>query len=113
MTLQDYYNQFANFIAVTLGTLLQLLLAPKAPVRLVLLTIISSIVTALYIVMPLVDYLHITNDKIEAGFYAMSSIISLTLIRLIINTLPTALKLKALNLLGVDYDKYKQEMQTD
>ena len=108
MNIVDTYNQFADWVAVTIGTLIQLFFAKKPPVRLVILIILSSLVVALYIVMPLVEYTKLNSPRVEAGLYAMSSIVSLAIVRIIINSLPSALKLKAIDLLGIDYDKLRQ-----
>jgi len=108
MNIVDAYNQFSNWVAVTIGTLIQLLFANNPPIRLVILIILSSLLVALYITMPLIEYIHITNEKIEAGLYAMSSIISLAIVRIILNSLPNALKLKAVDLLGIDYQQLRE-----
>jgi len=104
-----FYSDFQEFIAVTIGSLIQLLFAPTISYRLVITIIISSVAVALYIVKPLCHYLKIENVDVQAGFYAMSSIISVALIRLIIHSLPSMLKLKAISALGIDYNMLKEE----
>jgi len=108
-----FYNDFQEFIAVTIGSLIQLLFAPTISYRLVITIIISSIAVALYIVKPLCHYLKIENPDVQAGFYAMSSIISVAIIRLIIHSLPSMLKLKAISALGIDYQLLKEEENKD
>ena len=96
----DHIQNSLNETSVIFGSVIQYIvikeenLTLKKRFKLLSFLVLSSIFTALYVVAPLVEHFKLEGTKLETSLYAVSSLISIEVIKGIINLLPKYIKEK-------------------
>ena len=94
-------------IAIVVGTVVQVVLLPELTVPKIIFVVVSSTFVGLYVVRPVIDYYQAHGTIVEA-IYATTATISRSILHAIVKMLPVALQVKALKVLDIDIEDFKE-----
>jgi len=94
----------AVLVAIGVGALMQIIHGlgqAKFKLKFIFFVITSSYFTGIYIINPILNYMHMCDREWRTGVYAVGAFISLYIITFLSQTLPDALKTKFYDILGI------------
>jgi uncharacterized protein involved in response to NO len=109
--IKNFAKENIEVLGIILGSIIQYMLLYKRKrnkVKFLFTIAIFSIFTALFVVAPINEYFKLEHSRVGSSLYALSGLISLQIISFLTTILPNALKSKALDMIGANYDDNKE-----
>jgi len=104
-------NTTQSIIAIIMGMFIQFFLGANHTFRTVVSVVVTSIFVALYLVHPFVTYFKIPEYLVPPA-YALSTVISASILGLLIAHLPSFVRAKLEKVLGMEQGKEKDKNDT-
>jgi hypothetical protein len=99
----DAYREWQGLVAVIFGIAIQFALGEHKNYKVMATIITSSLFVALFIVPAVVELMGVDPaGKVAIAMYALSAVLSVELIAMLVQVLPSALRAKVLKSMGVD-----------